>query len=148
MLAAMHFAGWQLWMAAALLFAGGELLHGSLWLLAIAIACVPAALASAAGAGPALQLLLFGLAGFAQVPLLVWRLGKRRAAKRLATNAEAIVGKRVRVLQPVREDQDGVVLLTGEHWKARSLAGELQPGAEAQVVQREGLCLFVVPFER
>jgi membrane protein implicated in regulation of membrane protease activity len=66
----------------------------------------------------------------------------------LAGNAEAIVGKRVRVLQPVTEQKEGVVLLTGEHWKARSLAGELQPGAEAQVVQRDGLLLLVVPFER
>ena len=79
---------------------------------------------------------------------VVARLVHRRRARRLATNAEAIVGKRVRVLQPVTEHADGVVLLTGEHWKARSLAGDLAPGAEAQVVQRDGLCLLVVPLER
>ena len=60
----------------------------------------------------------------------------------------ARLGKRVKVLHLVGEKQEGVVLLTGEHWKARSLAGELQPGAEAQVVQRDGLLLLVVPFER
>ena len=43
---------------------------------------------------------------------------------------------------------EDVVLLTGEQWKARSLAGDLAPGAEAQVVQRDGLCLLVVPLER
>jgi membrane-bound ClpP family serine protease len=81
----------------------------------------------------------------AEIPLLKPLVVRRR---HLATNADAIVGKRVRVLSAVKEHEDGVVLLTGEHWKARSLAGELAPGADAQVVQRDGLCLFVVPMER
>ncbi len=68
--------------------------------------------------------------------------------RRLPTNADAIVGRRVTVLQPVSEGADGVVLLTGEHWKARSLAGDLPPGAEAQVVERDGLRLLIVPLER
>ena len=81
------------------------------------------------------------------MPLLAhWAHGRR--ARRLATNAEAIVGKRVKVLQPVDEHEDGVVLLTGEHWKARSLAGAIAPGTEAQVIQRDGLCLLIVPLER
>ncbi len=143
----MHFAGWELWIAAALLLAGGELMHGALWLLAIAIACLPPALASALGAGLVAQVLLFAVSMLIEFPLLS-RITARRRARRLATNAEAIVGKRVKVLQPVTENADGVVLLTGEHWKARSLAGEIQPGAEAQVIQRDGLCLLVVPLER
>jgi membrane protein implicated in regulation of membrane protease activity len=143
----MHLAGWELWLAAALLLAGGELLHGALVLLAMALACLPAAIGSALGAGPAVQMLLFAGALIAEWPVVA-RLVHRRRARRLATNAEAIVGKRVRVLQSVSEHADGVVLLTGEHWKARSLAGDLAPGAEAQVVQRDGLCLLVVPLER
>ena len=93
--------------------------------------------------------LLLRLAEFRdiEVPLLAhWAHGRR--ARRLATNAEAIVGKRVKVLQPVDEHEDGVVLLTGEHWKARSLAGAIAPGTEAQVIQRDGLCLLIVPLER
>jgi membrane protein implicated in regulation of membrane protease activity len=142
----MHFAGWQLWIAAALLSAGGELLHGSLILLAISLACALPALSSALGAGPVLQVLLFAVSLLIEFPLLA-RFIKLRRARRLATNAEAIVGRRVKVLQTLTENRDGVVLLTGEHWKARSLAGEIAPGAEAQVVQRDGLCLLVVPLE-
>jgi membrane protein implicated in regulation of membrane protease activity len=71
-----------------------------------------------------------------------------RRTRQIATNAEAIVGKRVKVLHVVGEKQEGVVLLTGEHWKAISLAGEIAPGKEAQVVQRDGLLLLVIPFER
>ena len=143
----MHLAGWELWIAAALLLAGGELLHGALVLLAIAVACLPAGLASALGAGPALQIFLFAVSLLAEVPL-VGKLAQQRKARRLHGNADAIVGKRVRVLQPVGEHADGVVLLTGEHWKARSLAGDIAPGTEAQVVQRDGLCLLVIPLEK
>ena len=143
----MNFTGWELWIAAALLLGGAELLHGALVLLAMAVACLPAALGSAIGAGPTAQLLLFSASLLVQFPLLA-RLAHRRHARRLASNADAIVGKRVKVLQSVSENSDGVVLLTGEHWKARSVAGELAPGTEAQVVQLDGLCLLVIPLER
>ncbi|MGZ6142611.1 MAG: NfeD family protein [Myxococcales bacterium] len=143
----MHIEGWELWMALALLLAGGELMHGALVLLALAVACVPAALTSALGAGVGPQLLVFTVALLAELPLVARTLHVRRA-RRLATNADAIVGKRVKVLQPVGEHADGVVLLTGEHWKARSLAGDLAAGADAQVVQRDGLCLLIVPLDR
>jgi membrane protein implicated in regulation of membrane protease activity len=143
----MHFAGWELWIAAALLLGGAELLHGALVLLAIAVACLPPALGSALGAGLSLQILLFAGGLLAELPLIA-RVAHVRRARRLTGNAEAIVGKRVKVIQSLGEQQEGVVLLTGEHWKARSLAGELRPGAEAQVVQRDGLLLLVVPFER
>ena len=91
--------------------------------------------------------MVFTIALLAELPVVA-NILQRRRVRRLATNADAIVGKRVRVLQSVKENEDGVVLLTGEHWKARSLAGELAPGADAQVVQRDGLCLLVVPLER
>lgn len=143
----MNLSGWELWVVIALLLAGGELLHGAFVLLAFALACLPAALASALGVGPIGQVGAFALSALIEVPLLA-RWAHSRRARRLATNADAIVGKRVKVLKPVGEEADGVVLLTGEHWKARSLAGDIEPGVEAQVVQREGLCLMIVPLSR
>src|SRR4051812_24146437 len=101
----MHIAGWELWIAAALLLGGAELLHGALILMAIAVACLPAALGSAIGAGAGVQLALFSAALLIQFPLL-GRLVHRRRARRIATNADAIVGKRVKVLQPVGEKSD------------------------------------------
>ena len=140
-------SGWEIWIAVALLLIGGELFHGALVLLAIALACLPAALVSRLGGGLGLQFTVFALAALAEIPLF-GRWAWQRRARRLASNAEAIVGRRVKVLQSVGEHEDGVVLLTGEHWKARSLAGSIAPGTEAQVVQRDGLCLLIVPLER
>ncbi|HKC61878.1 MAG TPA: NfeD family protein [Myxococcales bacterium] len=84
-------------------------------------------------------LLVGGLGGFAlgRAPI-----GSRR---RLATNVHAIAGKRVKVLSGAAEGAEAVVLLTGEHWKARSVSGSLQAGDEARVVALDGLCLLVLP---
>jgi membrane protein implicated in regulation of membrane protease activity len=138
---------WEIWLALGLLLAGGELLHGAFVLVAFALACLPAGIAAALGAGLSVQLAVFAAASLLEVPLLA-RWAHQRRSRRLATNAEAIVGRRVKVLQSVGESEDGVVLLTGEQWKARSLAGAIEPGAEAQVVQRDGLCLLIIPLER
>ena len=143
----MHFSAWELWIAGAALLASSELLHGALVLLAMAVACLPAAAGAALGAGPSLQVLLFSAALIAEYPL-VGRLAHLRRGRRLTGNAEAIVGKRVKVLEAVGEQREGVVLLTGEHWKARSVSGVIAPGTEAQVVERDGLLLVVVPLER
>jgi membrane protein implicated in regulation of membrane protease activity len=143
----MHFGAWELWLAAAFILGGAELLNGSLALLALGVACLPAALAAFLGAGTAAASGIFAASLLVELPAVA-KLAQRRRSRRLATNADAIVGKRAKVLQPVSEKQEGVVLLTGEHWKARSLAGELAPGEEAQVVQRDGLLLLVIPFER
>lgn len=87
----------------------------------------------------AVSLLAGGFAGF------VLGLKSVRRVHVVATNAAAIVGKRVKVLSGAPEDREAVVLLTGEHWKARSAAGALTSGEEARVVALDGLCLIVVP---
>ena len=139
-------AAWEFWTIAALLLAASEMLHGALVLLPLGVACLAAAIACGLGAGFNGQALAFALTAVAELvlarPLLL-----RHKRGRHVGNAEAIVGKRVTVLERVSEKSDGVVLLTGEHWKARALHGELQPGTEAQIIEREGLRLVIVPYE-
>jgi len=77
----------------------------------------------------------------------VERLVHRRRARRLANNAEAIVGKRVRVLHPSAS--------TPTEWccHRRALegalaAGDLPPGPRRRWSQLDGLCLPGLPLER
>jgi membrane protein implicated in regulation of membrane protease activity len=139
-------SAWELWIAAALLLAGSELFHGALVLLPLGLACLFGAAAAALGAGPAGQVLAFALAAVAEFLLARPVVLKHRRGRHVG-NAEAIVGKRVKVLQQVSEKSDGVVLLTGEHWKARALKGSLEPGTEGQVIERDGLRLLIVPYD-
>lgn len=139
-------SAWELWIAAALLLAASELLEGSLVLLPLGVACLAGAVAAGLGAGLTGQVVAFALAAVAELFLARPLLLKHRRGRHVG-NAEAIVGKRVTVLQKVSDTQDGVVLLTGEHWKARALSGALEPGAEGQIIQRDGLRLLIVPYE-
>jgi membrane-bound ClpP family serine protease len=86
-------------------------------------------------------------AGGVMAGALLGELSRTRRRRRLPTNFEAVVGRRVKALTPLVEAADGVVLLTGEHWKARTASGQLPAGAEARVVAVDGLCLIVVPAE-
>ncbi len=139
-------AAWELWIAAALLLAGSELLHGALVLLPLGIACFAGAVVAGLGAGLTGQVVAFALAAVAELILARPLLLRHRRGRHVG-NAEAIVGKRVTVLQKVSDQSDGVVLLTGEHWKARSLSGELQPGAVGQIIELDGLRLLIVPYD-
>ena len=139
-------SAWEVWVAAALLLAGSEMLHGALVLLPLGVACLAGALAGGLGAGLRGQVVAFALASLAEFLLARPLLLKHRRSRHLG-NAEAIVGKRVTVLQKVSDQRDGVVLLTGEHWKARALTGALEPGATGQIVERDGLRLTIVPYE-
>jgi membrane-bound ClpP family serine protease len=84
-------------------------------------------------------LLVGGIGGFA--------LGRSAILRRrhFPTNVQAIAGKRVKVVTGAAEGAEAVVLLTGEHWKARSVSGALSPGEDARVVALDGLCLLVLP---
>src|SRR5260370_14861376 len=131
---AMQLWGWEIWVAVALLLAGGELLHGAFVLFAFALACLPAALASALGAGLSAQLAVFAVSALIEVPLLA-RWAHARRSKRLATNGDAILGKRGKVLKVASPSEDGVLLLTGPHGTARSSAGARAPLTDAHGVQ-------------
>src|SRR5260370_24666968 len=112
---AMQLSGWEIWVAVALLLAGGELLHGAFVLFAFALACLPAALASALGAGLSAQLAVFAVSALIEVPLLP-RCAHAPRAKRLATHADALVGKRVKGLKLAPESEGGAVLPTRADW--------------------------------
>src|SRR5260370_22988714 len=112
---AMQLSGWEIWVAVALLLAGGELLHGAFVLFAFALACLPAALASALGAGLSAQLAVFAVSALIEVPLLA-RWAHARRAKRLAPNPDPTLGQRVKGLKLAPESEGGAVLPTRADW--------------------------------
>lgn len=61
-----------------------------------------------------------------------------------ATGREALVGALARVREPL--DPEGLVLVEGELWQARSRAGAIPAGATVKVVAVEGLSLVVQPL--
>lgn len=138
-------AAWVVWMIAAGVLAVGEMLSLSFFLGPIAIAAVAAGLVALAGAGMALQLLVFIVASVASLAVL--RPIARRhthAPARIRTGTAALVGEPAVVLERV-DDHGGAVKLAGEVWTARTFDEDeaIEPGRRVQVIQIEGATAVV-----
>jgi membrane protein implicated in regulation of membrane protease activity len=136
---------WVVWMIAAGALAVGEILTLSFFLGPIAVAAVVAALAALAGAGLAVQIVVFTLA--AAGSLLVLRPIARRHLRtpaQLRTGTAALVGERAVVLEQVTGD-GGQVKLCGEVWTARAFDEEevIEPGKRVEVMKIEGATALV-----
>ncbi|NLT04946.1 MAG: NfeD family protein [Solirubrobacterales bacterium] len=138
-------SAWVIWMVAAGLLAVGEIVSLSFFMGPIAIAAVIAGVAALAGAGTALQLLVFIVASIASLGVLR-PIARRhlRTPARIRTGTAALVGSRAVVLERVDVD-GGSVKLAGEVWSARTYDEDevLEPGARVQVVQIEGATALV-----
>ncbi len=66
--------------------------------------------------------------------------------RRPVTGAEGLVGLTGEVARPIRPDREGLVMVHGELWRARSPQA-LEKGRPIRVVKVEGLVLWVEPVE-
>ncbi len=136
---------WVIWMVAAGILAVGEIFSLSFFLGPIALAAVLAAGAALAGAGVALQIVVFTVASAAS--LLVLRPVARRhlhTPAQIRTGTAALVGESAVVIDRVNAD-GGTVKLKGEVWSARTYDDDevLEPGARVHVMKIEGATALV-----
>lgn len=138
-------AAWVAWMIAAGVLAVGEMLSLSFFLGPIAVAAVAAGLVALAGAGLALQLLVFIVASVASLAVLrpIARRHTRTPAQ-IRTGTAALVGASAVALERVDAD-GGAVKLAGEVWTARAFDEDevIEPGKRVQVIQIEGATAIV-----
>jgi len=136
---------WVIWMIAAGALAVGEIVSLTFFLGPIAVAAVLAGVVALAGAGGALQIIVFTLAAAAS--LLVLRPVARRHLRtptQIRTGTAALVGEAALVLETVNVD-GGTVKLKGEVWTARSYDEDdvMEPGARVHVMKIEGATALV-----
>ena len=136
---------WVWWMVAAGVLAVGEIFTMGFFLGPIAVAAGIAALAALAGAGVALQILVFTMAAAAS--LLVLRPIARRhlhAPAQIRTGTAALLGESAVVLERVDAD-GGSVKLKGEIWTARAYDEDdvMEPGARVHVMKIDGATALV-----
>src|SRR5215204_5249216 len=136
---------WVWWMIAAGALAVGEIITVSFFLGPIAVAALLAAVVAVAGAGLAVQWIVFIVASLASLGIL--RPIARRHIKmpaRTRTGTAALVGSRAVVLERVDADS-GMVKIGGEVWTARAYDEDeiLAPGARAHVMKIDGATALV-----
>jgi membrane protein implicated in regulation of membrane protease activity len=136
---------WVYWMIAAGALAAGEIFTMGFFLGPVAVAALLAAIVALAGAGAAIQLLVFIVAAGASLVLL--RPLARRHLKtppQIRTGTAALVGARAVVLERVTAD-GGTVKLSGEVWTARPYDEDevLEAGTRVEVMQIDGATALV-----
>jgi membrane protein implicated in regulation of membrane protease activity len=136
---------WVWWMIAAGVLAIGEIATLGFFLGPIAIAAVTAAIVALAGAGLALQWIVFIAVSLASLGVLrpIARRHLRTPAQ-LRTGTAALVGKPAVVVERVDRD-GGQVKLAGEVWSARSYDDDqaFEAGARVEVMKIDGATALV-----
>ena len=138
---------WHYWTIVALLLFVVELFTQGFAVICIAIGAAGGAVAAATGLGFEMQLVVFAvvtLFAIAGVRPLLKRLFHTDVEK-VATNANAMIGRRGKVCVTITED-GGRVMIDGVDWKAVSQSGEwIMEGAHVEVVAIDSVILTVKP---
>jgi membrane protein implicated in regulation of membrane protease activity len=140
---------WLIWLIAGVFAAVGEILTAGFFLAPFAVGAFGAMLADLAGAGAAIQFIVF-----AAVTLtcfgLVRPIAKRHmyTPPQIRTGAAALVGRDAIVLERIANDEGvGAVRIDGEVWTARALDDDqiLAAGTKVQVIEIRGATALVAP---
>lgn len=140
---------WILWLIAAAVLAGGEILTLTAVLGLLGGAALLTSGAAALGLAPAGQLLVFAVAAVAGLgvlrPIAVRHLMRPRLER---FGVDALPGRTAHVVQEVT-GHAGAVRIGGEEWSARALdeALVIPTGAIVDVIQIDGTHAVVYPRE-
>jgi membrane protein implicated in regulation of membrane protease activity len=136
---------WVIWMVAAAVLLGGEMLTLTLFLGPLSLAAVLAALVALAGGSVELQVAAF-VAGSVASLAIVRPIARRhlRTPPHTRTGAAALVGQSATVLERV-DGAHGMVKIGGEVWTARAYDEDhvIEPGARVEVLKIDGATALV-----
>ena len=138
---------WVLWLIAAVLLAIGEIATMGFFLAPFAAGALVAMVTSAAGAGTAINLMVFLVVSVVALGALrpVARSHKRQPALS-RTGTAALVGTHAMVLERIANDEGvGCVRLEGEVWTARAYDEDevIEQGKRVQVIEIRGATALV-----
>ena len=137
---------WQMWAVIAVVCLILELMAGDFFIICFSIGAVFAAITAAVGGGIYLQLLMFAV--FTLISLFWVRPFAQRYLHKgednRVSNADALMNRHGRVVEPVKADSFGRVQIDGDIWKAvTNEAQDIPEGTNVRVVGRESTIITV-----
>jgi membrane protein implicated in regulation of membrane protease activity len=138
---------WLVWLIAAVVAAVGEIVTMGFFLAPFAAGAAVAMIAALAGAGAAVQFVLFA-AVTAACFALVRPVARRHLSTppQLRTGTAALVGRNAVVLERISNDEGvGCVRIDGEVWTARAYDEDevIEAGRRVQVIEIRGATALV-----
>jgi len=135
------------WAILAVLLAGAEMVSLDLWLIMLAGGAAVGGVAALVGAPFVLQAVLalvtaVGLLALVRPPMIK----RLHSGPDLKTGADALIGRRAKVLREITPHQTGRVKIGGEEWTAAPYLEDdtIPEGATVDVVQIKGATAYVL----
>ena len=137
---------WQLWAIVAVVCLILELTAGDFFIICFSIGAVFACLTDALGGGIVAQLIVFAvftlISLFFVRPFAVRFLHKGEKGR--VSNADALLGRKGRVVETVKADSYGRVQIDGDIWKAvTNESQDIPEGSNVRVISRESTIITV-----
>ena len=137
---------WQLWAILSVVCLILELTAGDFFIICFSIGAIFACLTDALGGGIVVQLAVFAAFTLASLffvrPFAVRFLHKGEPNR--VSNADALLGRKGRVVEAVKADSFGRVQIDGDIWKAvTNEAQDIPAGANVRVTSRESTIITV-----
>lgn len=141
---------WQLWAILSVVCLIMELTAGDFFIICFSIGAIFACLTDALGGGIVVQLAVFAAFTLASLffvrPFAVRFLHKGEPNR--VSNADALLGRKGRVVEAVKADSFGRVQIDGDIWKAvTNEAQDIPAGANVRVTSRESTIITVERIE-
>lgn len=141
---------WQLWAILSVVCLILELTAGDFFIICFSIGAIFACLTDALGGGIVVQLAVFAAFTLASLffvrPFAVRFLHKGEPNR--VSNADALLGRKGRVVEAVKADSFGRVQIDGDIWKAvTNEAQDIPAGANVSVTSRESTIITVERIE-
>ena len=137
---------WQIWAVLAVVCLIPELTAGAFFILCFSIGAASACLTDALGGSITLQLVVFAISTLACL-FFVRPFAQRflhKGEPNRPSNADALIGRKGRVVETVKANTFGRVQIDGDTWKAvTNEANDIAEGTTVCVVSRESTIITV-----
>ncbi len=138
---------WQAWAIVAVICLILELTSGDFFIICFSIGGIIAAIGAAIGLNVYWQLAIFAVFSLAAIftvrPVALRWLHKNEPNKQ--SNADALIGRKGRVTEAIKQGASGYVQIDGDQWKAVS-DSDIEEGANVTVIGRESTIITVEKF--
>ena len=140
-----HLAPWHIWIITGIILFIIEIFTPSFVTGSIGIGAIFGGIIAAIGLDINWQLITFAvftaISFFAIRPIVI----KLTKKNHIVTNAQALIGRTGKVIQPIGENP-GYVKIDGDNWRSFSIDNqEIPEGTLVEVIKLEGITIFVKP---
>jgi membrane protein implicated in regulation of membrane protease activity len=134
-----------IWIIATILFLVIELIAGNFVMICFSIGALFSVFAALLGLNITWQVIIFSIFSAASIfflrPVAIKYLHRKKERK---SNADAMIGRIGKVVEPISENGFGYVALDGDTWKAQSFNNQtIEKGSIVEIIDRKSTIIIV-----